>query len=154
MIENLLVDGRGEEALEYIKTLGKVRSNSQYLRYLGDVAYLKGDCDEALRLWNQSVAQNPDEWQAYCARADRLKKLGMEKEAIADYETCVAMQKPPRIVDGLYSLAQLHEKRGEYDLAIRDNERILACLKDDYEITEGEQADSRQREIERLRSFI
>ena len=154
IIENMLADARYNEALEYVEMLRKVRSNSQVLRYLGDIAFGKGQREEALRLWNQSVEAYPDEWQAYCARADRLKKLGMEDEAIRDYETCVAMQKPPRIVDGLYSLAQLHEKRGEYALAIKANERILDCLKKDYDIIEGEQADSRRREIERLRKLI
>ena len=66
----------------------------------------------------------------------------------------VVPQQPPRIVDGLYSLAQLHEKRGEYEAAIRANERILECLNADYEITEGEQADSRRREIQRLSKLI
>ncbi len=154
VIENMIADARYDEAHEYVEILGETRSNSQYLRYLGDIALGKGRREEALHLWNQSVEAYPDEWQAYCARADRLKKLGLEGEAIRDYEKCVAMQQPPRIVDGLYSLAQLHEKRGEYEAAIRANERILECLKADYEITEGEQADSRRREIQRLSKLI
>ena len=150
----MIADARYDEAHEYVEILGETRSNSQYLRYLGDIAFGKGQWEEALHLWNQSVEAYPDEWQAFCARADRLKKLGLEEEAIRDYEKCVAMQQPPRIVDGLYSLAQLHEKRGEYEAAIRANERILECLKADYEITEGEQADSRRREIQRLSKLI
>ena len=154
IIENLLSDGRYDEAVPYIKEIGEVRQNNQALMYAGDVAFGKGRIEEAKELWNRAVETHPDEWQAYCSRADRLKKLGMLEEAIADYEKCVEMQEAPHIIDGLYSLAQVYEAMGDYETAISDNERIIEYLAADFEILDGEQVDSRKREIERLKALL
>ena len=124
------------------------------LIYSGDVAFGHGDIEKAKALWNQAVAEHPEEWQAYCRRADRFKKLGLIEEAIADYEKCVEMQSAPHITDGLYSLAQVHEMLGNYKAAIKDNERIISYLASDFNVTSGEEVDSRKREIERLKKLI
>ena len=154
IIENLLDDGRYDEAVPYIKEIGEVSHNNQALMYSGDVAYGHGDIEKAKELWNKAVETHPKEWQAYCSRADRFKKLGFLEEAIADYEKCVKMQEAPHIIDGLYSLAQVHETLGDYKAAIYDNERIIEYLATDFEIRDGEQVDSRKREIKRLKSLM
>lgn len=154
IIENLLEDGRYDEAVPYINEIGEVRQNNQALMYEGDVVFGKGNIEEAKKLWNRAVETHPAEWQAYCNRADRLKKLGLLEEAIADYEKCVEMQEAPHIIDGLYSLAQVHETMQDYEKAIYDNKRIIEYLASDFGISDGEQVDSRKREIERLKSFL
>jgi len=153
IIENLLADGRYDEVIPYIKEIGEVRDNHQALMYSGDVAFGHGDIEKAKAFWNQAVAEHPDEWQAYCNRADRFKKLGLIVEAIADYEKCVKMQDAPHITDGLYSLAQVHEMLGDYKAAIHANERIINYLASDFNVTDGEEIDSRKREIERLKNL-
>ncbi|MBQ8280428.1 MAG: helix-turn-helix domain-containing protein [Roseburia sp.] len=153
LIENLLKDGRYDEAIPYIKEIGEVRNNHQALMYSGDVAFGHGEVEKAKELWNKAVETHPDEWQAYCNRADRFKKLGLIKEAVADYEKCVEMQSAPHITDGLYSLAQVHEMLGDYQAAIRDNERIIEYLALDYNTTDGELVDARRREIQRLKKL-
>lgn len=154
IIENLLADERFDEAIPYIKEIGEVRDNHQALMYSGDVAFGRGEIEKAKELWNKAVETHPDEWQAYCNRADRFKKLGLVEEAIADYENCVEMQEAPHITDGLYSLAQVHEMLGDYKAAIKDNERIIKYLASDFNVTSGEEVDSRKREIERLRKLL
>ncbi len=154
IIENLLADGRFDEAVPYIKEIGEAKGNYQMLMYSGDVAFGQGKIEEAKELWNKAVETHPNEWQAYCSRADRFKKLGLIQEAIADYEKCVKMQTAPHITDGLYSLAQVHEMLGDYAAAIRDNERIIAYLAEDFQTTDGESVDSRKREIERLKGYF
>ena len=83
-----------------------------------------------------------------------MKKLGFPDQAMADYERCFAMQKPPRITDGLYSLAQMHEERGDYAAAIDDCRRIIRCLEEDY-ADDGPSAEAERLrgEIERLQSL-
>ena len=154
LIENLLADQRYDEAIPYIKEIAEVRNNHQALMYSGDVAFGHGEIEKAKELWNKAVESHPDEWQAYCSRADRFKKIGFIKEAIADYEKCVEMQDAPHITDGLYSLAQLHEVQGDYKAAIYDNERIIKYLASDFDVTDGEEVDSRKREIERLKNYL
>lgn len=154
LIENLLADNRYDEAVPYITKLGKVKTNHQMLLYSGDVAFGHGEIEKAKALWNQAVETHPDEWQAYCARADRFKKLGFIQEAIADYKTCVEMQSSPHITDGLYSLAQVYESLGDYNAAICANEKILAYWASDFDTIDGELVDERKREIARLKKYL
>ena len=153
IIENLLGDRRYDEAVPYIQRIGEVAPHSdQMLMYSGDVALGKGDLAAARAFWDRAVAEHPDRWQAYCSRADRVKKLGLIAEAEADYERSYAMQEKPRLSDPLYSLAQLHEGRGDYAAAIRDRERIIENLFEEWHASEEEWIVAENRgEIERLR---
>lgn len=154
IIVNLLADDRYDEAVPYIQELQKIRDTYQPIIYLGDVAMGKGERKEAVQLWNQAVEKSPDAWQVYCERADRLKKLGMIEEAMADYEHCFAMQNPPRITDGLYSLAQMHESRKEYQAAITDYERIIQCIREDYNPEPNAETARLEEEIRRLQKYL
>lgn len=153
IIENLLDDGRYDEALPYIEGIRTAAQNHQYEIYMGDVMLGKGRLEEAVAHWNAAVTHYPKTWQAYCCRADRFKKLGRYEEALADYEKCFVMQSPPRLTDGLHSMAQLHEILGDYAAAIEDRERIIKCLRDEHGTVSGEGIDSQKREIERLRGL-
>lgn len=154
IIVNLLADDRYDEAVPYIQELQKIRDTYQPIIYLGDVAMGKGERKEALRLWDQAVEKSPDAWQVYCERADRLKKLGMIEEAMRDYERCFAMQNSPRITDGLYSLAQIHENRKEYQAAITDYERIIQCIREDYNPEPNAESARLEEEIRRLQKYL
>lgn len=151
VLENLLADGRYEEAKPYIEEIKKAKKNHQYLLYCGEVAFGEGRRKEALEYWEKMVKDYPQTWQAYCSLGEGYQKMGMEKEALEAFETSFTMQEAPRIYDGLCSMAQIHEKQGELQLAIQDYERIIRCLKEDYHVTEGEQKEQYEREMKRLR---
>lgn len=153
IIVNLLADGRFDEAVPYIENLQKIKDDYQAMIYLGDVALGQGGRERAIQLWNQAVAKSPDAWQVYCERADRLKKLGMYEAAMADYEHCFTMQKPPRITDGLYSLAQMHEGRRDYKAAIADYRRIIQCIAEDHNPEPNAESERLEEEIKRLRKL-
>lgn len=154
IIENLLDDDRYDEAIPYIERIRTVAKNHQYEIYMGDVMLGKGRLQEAIEYWNAAVTHYPETWQAYCSRADRFKKLGRYEEALADYEKCFVIQKPPRLTDGLHSMAQVHELLGDYAAAINDRERIIQCLHDEYNMVSGEEINSQKREIERLKGLL
>lgn len=151
IIENMLDDDRFEEAVPYIEQIRTAAKTGQYEVYMGDVMFGRGNPEKALEYWNAAVEHFPDRWQSYCDRADGLKKLGRYEEALADYEKCFEMQKPPRITDGLHSMAQVHELLGDFDAAVRDRQRIIKCLQEEYRTVSGEEVDSQKREIERLK---
>lgn len=151
IIENMLDDDRFDEAVPYIEQMRTAARTQQYDVYMGDVMFGKGNPEKALEYWNAAVEHFPDRWQSYCDRADGLKKLGRYEEALADYEKCFTMQEPPRITDGLYSMAQVHELLGDFDAAIEDRKRIIKCLREEYKTVSGESIDSQKREIERLK---
>lgn len=151
IIENMLDDDRFDEAVPYIEQIRTAAKTQQYDVYMGDVMFGRGNPEKALEYWNAAVEHFPERWQSYCDRADGLKKLGRYEEALADYEKCFEMQEPPRITDGLHSMAQVHELLGDFDAAIRDRQRIIKCLREEHRITSGEGIDSQKREIERLK---
>lgn len=153
VIVNLLADGRYDEAVPYIKKLQKIKDDYQAVIYLGDVALGQGNREKAIQLWNQAVEKSPNAWQVYCERADRLKKLGMYEAAIADYEHCFAMQKSPRITDGLYSLAQMHESQKNYEAAIADYRRIIQCIAEDHDPKPNAESERLEGEIKRLKKL-
>ncbi|MBE7004018.1 MAG: helix-turn-helix domain-containing protein [Ruminococcaceae bacterium] len=154
LIENMLADKRFAEAVPYIEMLEKDKKRaSMALFYRGDVALGMGDAAEARRFWDQGVEISPDRWQSWTDRADRVKKLGDTKQAEVDYEKSFAIQSAPRYTDPLFSLAQLHELACEYEKAIRDNERIIKVLAEDFHTMDGEEVDGRRREIERLKAL-
>lgn len=154
LIENLLADKRFTEAVPYIEMLEKdEKRKAMALFYRGDVALGQGRIEEAKSLWNNGVETDTGRWQSWTDRADRVKKLGDTAQAEADYEKSFAVQSAPRYTDPLFSLAQLHELMGEYDKAIRDNERIIEVLEKDYHTADGEEVDGRRREIERLKKL-
>lgn len=154
IIENLLADKRYDEAVPYIDRIRAAAKNYQYEVYMGDVMFGKGRLNEAVDYWNAAVTHYPEAWQAYCCRADRLKSLGRYEEALADYEKCFAIQAPPRITDGLHSMAQLHELLEDYPAAIQDRERIIRCLAKEHNTVSGEEVNSQKREIERLKGLL
>lgn len=153
IIVNLLADGRFDEAVPYIENLQKIKDDYQAIIYLGDVALGQGNREKAIQLWNQAVEKSPNAWQVYCDRADRLKKLGMHEAAMADYEHCFIMQKPPRITDGLYSLEQMHESQKDYEAAIEDYRRIIQCIAEDHNPEPNAESERLEGEIRRLQKL-
>lgn len=153
LLENLIADGRYDEAIPYIEQIKKSRKNYQYLLYKGDVAFGKGNIQEAKELWEQMVKEYPDVWQAHCSLGDGYAKLGMHDDALVAYERSFTMQEKPRIAEGLCSMAQLHESRKEYAKAIKDYQRLIENLKEDYDVIDGEQVDRYVREIARLKGI-
>lgn len=148
--ENLLRDDRFYDALPYIKRLGQLGNPGQCALYTGDVCFGKGDTEAALAHWNRAVEENPDTWQVWCSRADRMKKLGKYNEALADYERSYAVQSSPRLIDGLYSRAQLFEQLGRYAEAAAERRRIINVLAEEYGSTEGLWIDHQKNEAARL----
>jgi transcriptional regulator with XRE-family HTH domain len=151
ILENLIADGRYDEALPYIDELKKKHKNYQYLLYLGDVAFGKGNLSEARKYWEQMVKDFPETWQAFCSLGDGYAKLGMYDKAIDKYQKSYDMQERPRIAEGLCSLAQLYELNKRYDKAIKAYRELIKNLKEDYGITEGEMVDRYVREIARIK---
>ena len=151
IIENMLDDDRFDEAVPYIEQIRTAAKTQQYDVYMGDVMFGRGNPEKALEYWNAAVEHFPERWQSYCDRADGFRKLGRYQEALADYERSFSMQEPPRIADGLYSMAQVHELLGDFDAAIADRKRIIKCLKEEYNTFSGESIDAQKREIERLK---
>ena len=151
LAENLLADHRLDEAEAAI---AQMKKDDAWLTYSAKLAFLKGDREEALKLWKKAAEDYPNRWQATDALGEGYIALGMYGEALDAFEKCFTMQSAPRYTDGLFARAQVHEEIGDYEGAIEDRKRIIECLKTDYNTTDGEGVDENLREIERLKVLI
>ncbi len=151
LAENLLADHRLDEAEAAI---AQMKKDDAYLNYSAKLAFMKGDREEALKLWKKAAEDYPNRWQATDALGEGYLALGMYGEALDAFEKCFSMQSAPRYTDGLFARAQVHEEIGDYEGAIEDRKRIIECLKTDYNTTDGEGVDENLREIERLKVLI
>lgn len=151
LAENLLADHRLDEAEAAI---AQMKKDDAWLTYSAKLAFLKGDREEALRLWKKAAADYPDKWAATDYLGEGYLALGMYEEALDAFEKSFTMQSAPRYTDGLFARAQVHEEIGDFEGAIEDRKRIIDCLKTEYNVTDGECVDENLREIERLKALI
>ncbi len=79
--------------------------------------------EEALRMMEQVLAQQPDHALAYVLRSQVLYKLGADTEALADADQAIRLA--PRSYRGYMLRALLHDYFGEYHNAIRDLQSAL-----------------------------
>ena len=151
LAENLLADHRLDEAEAAI---AQMKKDDAYLDYSAKLAFMKGDREEALKLWKKAAEDYPNRWQATDTLGEGYLALGMYGEALDAFEKCFTMQSAPRYTDGLFARAQVHEEIGDYEGAIEDRRRIIDCLKTEYNVTDGESVDENLREIERLKGLL
>ncbi|MDU7537518.1 MAG: hypothetical protein E7K67_11045, partial [Peptostreptococcaceae bacterium] len=142
---------RAKEVLEQVKTLKHTCLDAIYE---GDIAFAKGNEEEALTLWHASVTEFPNAWEAYISRGDGFVKLGRYEEAISDYEKCFSLMEKPRYTDPLTFMAKAYELNGDYAKAIETHQRVIKILEQDYNIVSGELVDAPMREIKRLETLI
>ena len=153
LLDQLIADGRYEEALDTLNKFKKLKPSFVYVFYEGDIELALGNKERAIELWNQGVNEYPTIWQAYLTRADRLVRIGQYDKAIIDYEKALEVQEKPRYIDSLISMAQVYEILGQYDKVIDANERQIIILKEEHNILSGETIDEPRREIERLQKL-
>lgn len=153
-MDQLIADGRYDEAKTALKQVKSIKPSYVYCYYEGDIELALGNYQKAIDLYNQGVKDYPQVWQVYLQRGDRLVRLGKYEEAIIDYETALEKQEKPRYTDALISMAQVYEILGQYDKAIEVFERQIALLSEEYDIVSGEMVDEPIRKIKRLEKLL
>ncbi|MFF7281938.1 tetratricopeptide repeat protein [Streptomyces griseorubiginosus] len=91
-----------------------------YLERGGQLAFERGDREEALRHFREAVRVDPDQQAARAGQGRALAALGRPAEAVTAYRTALAKQPLPQYaveLGELYeSLGREQEARGQYDL--------------------------------------
>lgn len=83
-----------------------------------------------------------------------MARAGRYEEAKKHYRKSMDVQTEyPRYQDGLTSIAHICEIQGDYDGAIAANEEELVLLREEWNITSGEEIDAHRREIVRLKEL-
>lgn len=105
----------------------------------GDAAYLSGNTlfedesyERALAQYGQALADAPDHIHALRGYARTLMQLGRHQEAQQAFDQAIASQ--PEFGGTYANRGILHDRMGNYELAIEDYEQALAL---DAEIADG-----------------
>lgn len=150
IIDQLIDDYRLDEAVAYCETYATMDDSYRPRLYRGKIAWKAGDREEAFRIWSEMERDFPEEWCVYHNIADHMTRAGMYEEAERYYCKAIDVQKAPRYTDPFDALAQLYERMGHFDCAIKALHEELEVFDKEWNFTTGESADCVRREIARL----
>jgi len=154
-LDNLIADGRLDEARGVLEQMRRVRDSYHYELYLGYIAEKEGDYPEAEHCWDAMVEKYPDVWFVWSQRADSYAKRAQYGEALRYYREAIARQSDrPRFTDNYDSIAQICELTGDRAGAVDAWEHVLEILRDDWDITEGETVEGYRKNIAQAKAEI
>lgn len=151
LLDLLIADGRCEEARAYLAKADRLETSYHSDLYRGMILEKEGKPEEAAACWERMTQKDPDNWQSWFARADRLAKRCAYPEAIALYEKALALSPRPRFTDPVNAIAQLYEIQGQYEKAIEFYQKEIEIVREDWNETQGEAIDEPLRNIARLK---
>lgn len=151
LLDLLIDDGRCPEARKYLEKMNRLGESYHSDLYLGMILEKEGKPEEAAACWERMTEKDPDNWQSWFARADRLAKRCAYPEAIALYEKALALSPRPRFTDPVNAIAQLYEIQGQYEKAVEFYQKEIEIVREDWNETQGEAIDEPLRNIARLK---
>lgn len=153
LIDQLIADNRLDEAQFYCERMtAETETGFRTAMYRGEIAWADGRRDEAFKIWDEMIRQFPEDRAALVCMGDYMARAGRYEEAKKHYRKSMDVQTEfPRYQDGLTSIAHICEIQGDYDGAIAANEEELVLLREEWNITSGEEIDAHRREIARLK---
>ncbi len=154
LIDNLLEDGRLDEAKEAVEAMNQLHPGYLSYQYNGKIAYLSGNIEEAKEIWNSMLELYPNEWLAWFSVGDNMARMCEYDKAIEHFNKSFELQEKPRLLDAPEAIYHIHEIKGEFTEAIKVINQIIVLLKDEWNITMGETVEFYKREIERLKSGL
>ncbi len=155
LIDQLIADNRLEEAQRYCDEMtAATETGYRTAMYRGEIAWADGRHSEALAIWDEMSREFADERGVWVSMGDYMAQTGWYEEAKKHYRKSMDVQtKLPRYMDGLTSIAHICEMQGDFDGAIAANEEQLILLREEWNITSGEEIDAHRREIARLKEL-
>ena len=151
LLDLLIDDGRCPEARKYLEKMNRLGESYHSDLYLGMILEKEGKPEEAAACWERMTQKDPDNWQSWFARADRLAKRCAYPEAIALYEKALALSPRPRFTDPVNAIAQLYEIQGQYEKAVEFYQKEIEIVREEWNETQGEAIDEPLRNIARLK---
>ena len=152
LIDQLLADCRLMEAEEYCEKLeGLPDAGYRTANFRGEIAWLSGDHEKAMAIWDGMIRTWPNERAALMCMGDYLARAGQYEKAKDCYRRSMEVQQSPRYTDGLTSIAHICEVQKDWAGAIAAHEEEMEVLRIDWDTTEGEQVDQHSRKIAELK---
>lgn len=154
LIEQLLADGRIDEARFYCDQYEKRHQSHRIAQCRTKIAFASGDRATAKALWEKMQQDYSDHWSVQHDVGDWQARNGEYTAAKESYRRAMALQTAPRKIDPLISLALVCEMDHDYQGAIRALEEQLTISRQEWDIHSGESIDEIEREIERLKKKV
>ncbi|MEV6000769.1 tetratricopeptide repeat protein [Streptomyces griseomycini] len=128
------------ELADAASAAGEPAERAAYLERAGQLAWERGDREDALRLFREAVRIDPDQGAALAGQGRALAALGRTAEALSAYRAALARQPRPEYA---LELGELYESLGrrqaagaQYDL-LRDRVRLAAAHGGDEDLVLG-----------------
>ena len=146
----LLADGRTAEARETLKRMRALRDDYRCELYSAWICQAEYDLEGAMKWYAAMRDREPENWVVWSSCGDAMARLCRYDEAIAYYRKAMPLREKPRFCDCEECIAHILEIQGDYAGAAQMQREIIALLREDWDVTEGELVEFRLREIARL----
>lgn len=142
LIDQLLADHRADEAERYLDEYAKLKDSKKLLAegYRAYVALARFDEKKADAIMENLVREHPNESlvlfeaaQYYAGKCDYDKAIGLYERSFENE------RRRPRFIDELQAIADIHEIRGDYKKAAEAYDRVIACQREEWGMTEEEE---------------
>ncbi len=138
LLDNLIDDGRAEEAEYILAKLKRSDDTCRSLWYKAQIHWLRGEVQQAEDALYEMTQQYPEDWLAWSYKGDLYARMGDYDKADECWEHSHALQPCPRLIDDLLCLAQTAIIRKDYGRAAELYRRTIKVLETDYATTEGD----------------
>lgn len=138
LLDNLIADGRTDEAEVILEKLKKTDDSCRGLWYEAQIYRLRGNNERASEAIDRMTEAFPDDWLAWSYKGDYYARVAEYEKADECWERSHSLQTAPRLTDDLLSLAQTATIRKEYSRAAELYLRTIELLEADYGTTEGD----------------
>ncbi len=153
LMDQLIDDYRLDEAEVYLDGFSQINNTYRIALYRGQIAWQRGEREQAFQIWKQMESENPDEWCIYHNIADYLVRSGRYDDGMAYYRKALDVQQLPPLVDPLQAMAQLCEIRDDIPGAIAARKEEADIIENQWKIS-GEELNCVFRDIERLEKLL
>lgn len=150
LLDNLIADGRAEEAKEALERMNQIHPGYLYNAYKAKIKHLEGCIEEAENLIKQMLKENEDEWRTWFCAGDFMSETCQYDKAIECYRKAYELQPKPRYTDSLDAIADIYiicNCKGKAEATLNDEIQLLG---DEWNVTMGEAIDKIKRKIESL----
>ncbi len=151
LMDNLIADGRLEEAKIALEQMREIKETYHYLLYKGWIARYEEGWEAADACWDEMMERYSDDWHVWFSRADSYSKRAQYDKAIVNYRRATELQTAPHYIDSYESIAQICKLTGDIQGAIDAYEQVVRLMREDWGMQEGETVRGYLENIEQLK---
>lgn len=147
LLDELLEDGRLEEAAQTLEELKQVDDSFRVQIYQIKLAWEQGEHAKAEQILKETEARYSGDWMVSLFLADYYVHAGQYQTAVSYYEKAEEEQPSPKYTDSAISRAHIYEIMGEKEKAVACWQHVIKLLETEWNIIEGAWIEEIRQEI-------